>query len=216
MGRKPASWEAVEGGTPAEVGPARVLIVAEEEARVLRPLIDRSGDMVVTGVVRSSAWAINAARGMAPDVVMVCLEPTAGLEVASRLMGELGSVPILAMSASTEAEYEAEADSVGAAYLARPFTDQQLLSALRLLARPDPAAASNAADGGPAAPSVPPVAYETDERREADSRPFDPPAAETAGFPAGAPASRVTVVLGAKGGVGKTTIAIALAHALDQ
>lgn len=213
MRLQPADWEAVEGGTPAAPSPARVLIVAEEEARVLRPLIDRSGDMVVTGVVRSSAWAINAARGMAPDVVMVCLEPAAGLEVAARLMGELGSVPILAMSASTEAEYQAEAGSVGASYLARPFTDQDLLAALRTLARPGAAPAAN----GSVAPSVLPAPPGGNGEKESGSRPFDLPAAGAAGFSADATGGgRVTVVLGAKGGVGKTTIAIALAHALDQ
>ncbi|HEV2952679.1 MAG TPA: AAA family ATPase [Candidatus Dormibacteraeota bacterium] len=122
---------------------------------------------------------------------------TAGVKVVLVCLGEPAALEVISrllaelpgvpilVVSAAIDEFRQTAEAAGAAYLERPFNRDQLLSGLRLTKAASAVAVA-----------------------QVDSR-----AGESAIVP-GHPAT-LTVVLGAKGGVGKTTTAIALANSFD-
>lgn len=166
-------------------GPIKVLIVDDAAAvrRSLREMLAVEPDIAVVGEAGDGASALQAARTLRPDVVLldINLPDQDGLSVAAAIRRELPA-QVVVISVEHSPEYFRRAMQVGACdYLVKPFAAADLVAAVRTAAR-------GAAGAAPAAAQAP---------------------------RGGGRQGHVVTVFGAKGGVGKTLLAVNLAVCLS-
>lgn len=114
---------------------ARILI-AEDEAvprMGLREMLQQHG-YVVVGEATDGQVAVDLARQLHPDIVVmdIRMEPVDGIS-ASRILTEERIAPVLLITAYTNPELIEGAKDAGVfAYVAKPFTDVQLVPQIEL------------------------------------------------------------------------------------
>ena len=145
------------GAEPVEVSSRTLLILLVEADRDVRravrkhldnfPFARGSLESVSIALIEAESGreALSMLSAFTPDLVMLdlTLPEMSGYEVCEHLRAkdELQHVPVLAMSSRTMPEDRAAAEEVGAsAFLAKPFTRQQLAGQVEMLLAPDAAA----------------------------------------------------------------------------
>jgi DNA-binding NarL/FixJ family response regulator len=121
----------------------RVLIVDDQEPFRLaaRAVIEATDDFEVAGEVETGEAAVDAARDLDPDLVLmdVNLPGIDGLEATRRILGERGDrVVVLLLSTYEYDEYAPRAEEVGAAaYIPKSEFEPDRLSRAWAEATPD-------------------------------------------------------------------------------
>jgi pilus assembly protein CpaE len=180
----------------------RVLIVDDipETRENVRKLLAFETDVEVVGVAATGREAVQLARDLQPNIVMmdINMPDMDGITAVEMISRDVPIAQVIMMSVQSEADYLRRSMLAGARdFLTKPFTSEDLVSTIRrvhrmgqtraaTLAAAPPAAQPQAGKGGPAA-SVRP------------------------GKEGG-----VIVVFGPKGGIGTTMLAVNLAVALHQ
>lgn len=114
----------------------RVLVV-DDHAVVrygLAQLLNRESDLVVCGEEEDAGNALDAIRGLNPDLVVadLSLKDSSGLELARNIKAEFPSLPILVISAHDESIYADVALRAGAmGYLAKDDALENVVAAAR-------------------------------------------------------------------------------------
>jgi DNA-binding NarL/FixJ family response regulator len=97
-------------------------------------LLSREGDLVVCGEEEDAGRALDAIRGLNPDLVIadLSLKDSSGLELARNIKAEFPSLPILVVSASDESIYADVALRAGAmGYLMKDDALENVVAAAR-------------------------------------------------------------------------------------
>lgn len=121
--------------TPAPVDPLRILIVEDEWFIAIESeAVLRDAGFAVVGIAVSADEAVAMAERHAPDLVLMDIRLIGardGVDAAREIRSRFGIASLFATAHSEEAvRREAEAASP-AGWLAKPFTDAQLLGAVR-------------------------------------------------------------------------------------
>lgn len=105
----------------------------------LKRLIDSKGDMEVVATATDAAAAIEAARTLRPDVLVLDISmPGGGLEVARRVREMELPTKIVVLTMYAENRYVMEAVRLGAAgYVLKRAADKELIDAIRAVAAGD-------------------------------------------------------------------------------
>ena len=112
----------------------RVLVVDDNDAVLARAAGLLSQNCVVVGTARDGCSALEAARALQPDVVVldISMPGMHGLEVASRLRDAGSSAAIVFLTVHTEEEVVVAAAQSGAiGYVAKPRLASDLIFAVR-------------------------------------------------------------------------------------
>jgi len=180
----------------------RVLIVDDipETRDHLTKLLGFETDIEVVGAAASGREAIEMAKEMTPDVVLmdINMPDMDGISATERLSAEVPSAAVVMMSVQGEADYLRRSMLAGAReFLVKPFSSDELTASIRQVYTREQEKLSRIVVQ-PAAAAAAPVA--------AAPRPTNSVREE------GEP-GRVVAVFGPKGGVGRTTLAVNLAVA---
>lgn len=177
----------------------RVLIVDDnDETRDgTRRLLEYEDDIEVVDYAENGLVAIEKVRELNPDVVLMDINMPVmdGLTATQRLRAEFPRTQIVIVTVQDDAHYMRQALRAGVAdFVAKPVGADDLADAIR-----------RAYSKIPSEPVAPPAGVSA-------------PAPVVPGYGRGQPqaAGRVITVLGLKGGVGKTTIAVNLGVALAR
>jgi two-component system, response regulator PdtaR len=117
------------------VGTQPTVLIAEDETIIrldLRTLIEANG-LEVCGEARDGVEAVELAASLNPDLIVMDIKMPRldGIEAATRILAER-AVPIVMLTAFGQDELVAHAIEIGVfAYLAKPFREQDLISAIR-------------------------------------------------------------------------------------
>jgi len=106
--------------------------------RGVRMLIDSQADMEVVGEASNGREAIEQARRLQPDIVVmdVSMPELNGIEGTRQICDELHNTRVLALSMHKDAVYVREILRAGArGYLLKDSEDEDLLKAIRLVSR---------------------------------------------------------------------------------
>jgi DNA-binding NarL/FixJ family response regulator len=109
------------GGTLSE--PARVLIVDDNESVLARAAMVLAADCTVVGMVHDGYAALQAARALNPDVIVldIAMPGMTGLEVASRLRETGSTAALVFLTVHAEEEFVHAAQACGAiGYVVKP------------------------------------------------------------------------------------------------
>ena len=117
-------------------GPIRVLVVDDHEVvrRGTRELLDRTDGIEVVGEAQDGEEAVNSARLLKPDVILmdVAMPGVDGVEATRRIKRELPAIAVLALSAFDDDPYVFALLEAGAAgYLLKNVRGHQLVEAVR-------------------------------------------------------------------------------------
>jgi response regulator of citrate/malate metabolism len=118
----------------------RVLVVDDDfmVGRVHREFVSRMDGFVVVGEARSGAEAVDAARQLQPDIVLldIYLPDMSGIEVLEKLRGrEFPTIDVIVVTAARDAETVSGALRFGAVhYLIKPFSFEDLRERLKQVA----------------------------------------------------------------------------------
>lgn len=175
-----------------------------ETLSIIQRVLEQNGYNVLTA--RSGFRGLTLAEQEQPDLVLVdgMMPEMDGWEVVRRLRqhATLADMPIIMFSAVGEAEQKLAGFDAGADdYLTKPTEPEELLERVQMLLEN---VAPRHADNGPET-DIPVVDPFTTQRVELFKTPI---AAPTGSLPA---QTRLIAVVGARGGVGATTVAINLA-----
>jgi pilus assembly protein CpaE len=171
----------------------KVLIVDDnqETREGTRRLLEYEDDIEIVDFADNGAVAIEKVREHNPDVVLMDINMPVmdGLTATQRLRDEFPRSQIIIVSVQDDANYLREAIRAGAAdFVAKPISSEEMAEAIRRAYDKIPAKSAAPQEGAPAGtPSMPSL-----ERRR------------------GGAEGRVISIIGPKGGVGRTTIAINL------
>jgi AmiR/NasT family two-component response regulator len=116
-------------------GTAPTILIAEDETIIrldLRALLEANG-LEVVGEARDGVEAVELATSLKPDLILMDIKMPRidGIEAATRILAER-AVPIVMLTAFGQDELVAHAIEIGVfAYLAKPFREQDLISAIR-------------------------------------------------------------------------------------
>jgi pilus assembly protein CpaE len=170
----------------------RVLLVDDNDDTRdgTRRLLEYEDDIEIVDFADNGLVAIDKVKEHAPDVVLMDINMPVmdGLTATQRLQNEVPRTQIIIVSVQDDPNYMREAMQAGAVdFVAKPISGEELAESIRRAyrKRPAPAPAASQQPAGPAAP----VGYETGHRTRSGS---------------------VITILGPKGGIGKTTIAVNL------
>ena len=114
------------------------VLIAEDETIIrldLRALLERSG-VEVCGEARDGEEAVELARAVEPDlaIVDVRMPRLDGIEASRRMLAER-PIPIVLLTAFSDRQVVERAVAAGiAAYLVKPFREEDLLPAIRTAA----------------------------------------------------------------------------------
>ncbi len=178
----------------------RVLIVDDitETRDHLAKLLGFETDIEVVGAAASGREALEMAKQLTPDVVLmdINMPDMDGIAATERLASEVPTAAVVMMSVQGEADYLRRSMLAGAReFLVKPFCSDELTSSLRQVYTREREKLSRIATqpaGGGAAGAAPKPASSVRE----DGEP-----------------GRIVAVFGPKGGVGRTTLAVNLAVA---
>jgi DNA-binding NarL/FixJ family response regulator len=117
----------------------RVLLVDDERLvrAGFRMILDGAPDLEVVGEAEDGAVAIELARALVPDVVLMDLrmEPVNGVEATRRILAENPAVKIIVLTTFDLDEYVYDALRAGiSGYLLKDTTPDQLTTAVRVVA----------------------------------------------------------------------------------
>jgi pilus assembly protein CpaE len=173
---------------PSKANPIRVLIVddIDQTRENLMKLLSFEDDIDVIGAAPDGRLAVEATRGLRPDIVLMDITmPTMdGIAAAEAIRAEALGAQVIMMSVHDEAESLRRAMLAGAReFLVKPFGADDLVTAIRRVA----------------------------ERRISDRA-----VATKAAEPLESTGGRILSIFSPKGGVGRTTIACNLAVALRE
>ena len=178
----------------------RVLIADDnDETRDgTRRLLEYEDDITIVEFAENGQDAIDKVRELKPDVVLMDINMPVmdGITATQRIKGELPRTQIIVVSVQDDGHYVVEAMRAGAAdFVAKPISSDDLSAAIRRVFnnRPAEATAAAAPAGAAQTPSIPGRDTLVPEKN-----------------------GKVIAVLGPKGGVGKTTVAVNLAVGLNQ
>lgn len=177
----------------------KVLIVDDnqETREGTRRLLEYEDDIEIVDFADNGAVAIEKVREHDPDVVLMDINMPVmdGLTATQRLREESPRSQVIIVSVQDDANYLREAIRAGAAdFVAKPISSEEMAEAIRRAYDKIPAKSAVSEEGAPAgAPSIP-----SQERRRGSSQ------------------GRVISIVGPKGGVGRTTVAINLGIGLAQ
>ncbi len=175
----------------------RILLVDDVPATLgnLEKLLGFEDDIEVCGTAADGRLAIEEARRLQPDVVLmdVNMPQLDGLQATALIAQEVPGSPVIIMSVQGDSDYVRRAMQAGAReFLTKPFSGDELTAAIRQVVQLDQRQQrTNALAAAAAAPPA-------------------------AGAGTGSPRGEVFVVFSGKGGVGKSVIAANLAVALGM
>ncbi len=117
----------------------RILIVDDHKMfrDVLKIVIDRQADMEVVGEVENGQQAVDLARGLLPDVILMDVKMSVmeGMEATHRILSEIPGSKILALSMYTDSGFIKGMLHAGAVeYLAKDCDCEELCNAIRRVA----------------------------------------------------------------------------------
>jgi two-component system nitrate/nitrite response regulator NarL len=130
--------------SPSEAGsaaaPVRVLLVDDQPLfrRAIATLVAEQPDFVVVGEAANGREAIEQARALAPDVVVMDIEMPVmnGVEAVRILRGELPAIKLVVLTVSESEEYLFAAIRAGAhGYLLKNLRPEELYEMLRAVMR---------------------------------------------------------------------------------
>ncbi len=113
---------------------ARVLVVDDNRAVLARAALLLSDDFTVVGTAQDGYSALEAARELKPDVIVldISMPGLSGLEVATRLRAARSTATIVFLTVHTEEEViEAAAECGGLGYVTKPRLCSDLIFAVR-------------------------------------------------------------------------------------
>jgi pilus assembly protein CpaE len=174
-------------------GKIRVLVVDDisETRENLRKLLYFEDDIEIAGMAASGREGIELAKQLQPDVVLMDINMPGmdGITASEAITSQAPNVQIVMMSVQGEADYLRRSMLAGAReFLIKPFTSEELITSIRRV-------------------------YQLTAARRA-AIPTAPPPTVPATPPPPPKGGRLIAIVGAKGGVGATTIAVNLAIAL--
>lgn len=192
----------------------KILVIDDhpETLGIIQNVLEQSGYHVVS--TRSGIRGLSLAETEMPDLIMVdgMMPEMDGWEVCRRLRNDeqLASIPIIMFSAVEEAEQKLAGFNAGADdYLTKPTEPEEMIERVQaLLVAVPPREKAVPAQKAPAPPSD-----EALITRKVDRRTPAVPLRTTAGLSL---QNNLIVVVGARGGVGTTTMSINLASSLAQ
>jgi len=93
----------------------RVLLVDDNEAMLARAASVLAGECVVVGAVKNAAAALEAARTLEPDVIVldISMPGTTGLEIASRLRKTGSKAAVVFLTVHDEHDFVEAAKAAG-------------------------------------------------------------------------------------------------------
>jgi DNA-binding NarL/FixJ family response regulator len=115
------------------------VLIADDEGMVrtgLRLVLDREGDLEVVGEATDGAEAIDAARDLAPDVVLMDVRmPRVDGIAATREIAAAGTARVIVLTTFDEDEYVYDALRAGASgFLLKYAEAEELVNAIRVVA----------------------------------------------------------------------------------
>jgi DNA-binding NarL/FixJ family response regulator len=120
----------------------KIRVLLADDHKILRQgvrmLIDSQGDMEVVGEARTGREAIEEARRIRPDVIImdVSMPELNGIEGTRQICDELTHTKVLALTMHKDSDYEREILRAGArGYLLKDSEDDDLLRAIRAVYR---------------------------------------------------------------------------------
>ncbi len=116
----------------------RILLADDQELFLdgLRDLLERESDLEVVGEGRDGQEALNAARELDPDLVImdIGMPGLNGLEATHRIAAELAGVKVLILSVHREARVIQSAFEAGASgYLLKDCAQDELVRGVRVV-----------------------------------------------------------------------------------
>jgi pilus assembly protein CpaE len=135
----------------------KVLVVDDIQATrdSIRKLLDFHPEITLAGEAKSAEEAISVARAVQPDVILMDVNMPAmdGITATAILAGEVPAAAIIIMSVQGEQEYLRRAMIAGAKdYLTKPFTGDELLTAIKQVHANEQRRRSKVVAFGPRAP----------------------------------------------------------------
>jgi len=190
----------------------KILVIDDhpETLGIIQSVLQQNGYQVIA--TQSSLNGVLLAASEHPDLVMVdgMMPEIDGWEVCRRLRGDetLSHIPIIMFSAVEEAEQKLAGFNAGADdYLTKPTDPEEMIERVQALLADVPARGAAEANEKPKTSMM----DDSLKTRKADSR---TPAAMLTMTTGLAAQNHLVVVMGARGGVGTTTMAINLAASL--
>ncbi len=174
----------------------RILIVDDipETRDHLTKLLGFESDMEVVGTAESGPEAIELARKLAPDVVLMDINMPGmdGIATSEQLSASLPSAAVIMMSVQGEADYLRRSMLAGAReFLVKPFSADELTTSIRKVREREIEKQSRATERGEVAAAAVEAARRASE-------------------------GAIVTVYSPKGGVGRSTIAVNLAVAVAR
>jgi DNA-binding NarL/FixJ family response regulator len=114
--------------------PARVLLVDDNEAMLARAAAALTQDYVVVGTVSNGRAALDAARTLRPDVIVldIAMPGMSGFEVAAALREAGCTAPVVFLTVHGEEELILAARAAGGiGYVVKPRLASDLICAIR-------------------------------------------------------------------------------------
>ncbi len=182
----------------------RVLIVDDipETRENVRKLLAFEADIEVVGVAGTGREAVQLARDLQPNIVMmdINMPDMDGIAAVEMISRDVPIAQVVMMSVQSEADYLRRSMLAGARdFLTKPFTSDDLISTIRRVHRMGQTRAATVVASAPVQP-------------QAQAARGGAPVAAFRPSKDGA----VIVVFGPKGGIGTTTLAVNLSVALNQ
>jgi len=104
----------------------------------LRNLLERDPEIVVVGEAEDGREALQLARKLAPDVVVmdIAMPDLNGIEATRQILAEIPKIKIVALSMHSDKRYVSEMLKAGAAgYLLKDCAFEELITAIKTIAR---------------------------------------------------------------------------------